>query len=78
MDNPRLWPRESEVLALLAQGYSDQEIADRLTVTIQTIKGHTTRIYGKIGVSEAPRGARRVRAALWWWRGVGIERATAG
>ncbi len=48
----QLTPRELEVLELLAIGDSNQEIADKLVVTIRTIKKHTSNIYGKLGVSS--------------------------
>ncbi len=44
--------RELEVLTFIAKGLSNQDIADRLTVEISTIKKHITNIYGKLGVSS--------------------------
>jgi DNA-binding CsgD family transcriptional regulator len=42
--------RELEVLRLIDQGLSNQEIADRLVVAASTIKTHINNIYGKLGV----------------------------
>ncbi len=42
--------RELEVLQLLAEGLTNQEIAQRLFVTLATVKSHTLSIYGKLGV----------------------------
>lgn len=45
-----LTPRELEVLALIAQGFSNQAIADQLVLTVGTVKSYTAAIYGKLGV----------------------------
>jgi NarL family two-component system response regulator LiaR len=54
-----LSPRESEVLALIAQGLSNQEIADRAYLSINSIKTYIRSCYRKIGVT------RRTQAVLW-------------
>ena len=38
------------MLGLLNAGLSNQEIADRLVITLHTVKKHTGNIYGKLGV----------------------------
>jgi LuxR family maltose regulon positive regulatory protein len=47
--------REREVLTLIAEGLSNQEIAVRLTISLSTVKGHTASIYGKLGVNSRTR-----------------------
>ena len=47
----RLTRREREVLSLLGEGRSTQQIAERLTVTQGTVKAHLSSIYRKLGVS---------------------------
>ncbi len=42
--------REREVLQLIAQGLTNREIAQRLFVSLSTVKRHTANIYGKLGV----------------------------
>lgn len=42
--------REIEVLQLIARGLSNQEIAGRLHISLSTVKGHTSNIYGKLAV----------------------------
>ncbi|MCB0254373.1 MAG: AAA family ATPase [Anaerolineae bacterium] len=42
--------RELEVLALLARGFSNRQIADKLIISVGTVKAHTSNIYGKLGV----------------------------
>ncbi|MEO6509528.1 MAG: response regulator transcription factor [Nocardioides sp.] len=54
-----LSPRESEVLALIAQGLTNQEIADRAYLSINSVKTYIRAAYRKIGV------ARRTQALLW-------------
>lgn len=44
--------REKEVLQLISEGYSNQEIADRLYLSLYTVKGHARNIYGKLGVKN--------------------------
>jgi HD-GYP domain-containing protein (c-di-GMP phosphodiesterase class II) len=47
-----LTAREAEVLALLARGYSNRQVATRLTVTPKTVANHVEHLYTKIGVSS--------------------------
>ena len=42
--------RERDILVLLAQDLSDREIADRLVVSVSTVKWYNRQIYGKLGV----------------------------
>jgi DNA-binding NarL/FixJ family response regulator len=51
--------RESEVLALIAQGLSNQEVAERAYLSINSVKTYIRSAYRKIGV------ARRTQAVLW-------------
>jgi ATP/maltotriose-dependent transcriptional regulator MalT len=44
--------REVEVLGLIAQGLSNREIAQRLVLSVGTVKVHTRNIYGKLGVGS--------------------------
>jgi DNA-binding NarL/FixJ family response regulator len=46
----KLSPRESEILALLAEGLTDKEIVSRLSSSFTTVRTHLTRIYGKMQV----------------------------
>ena len=46
----QLSERELEVLQLLADGLSRQEIATRLIISLNTVKTHTRNIYSKLGV----------------------------
>jgi LuxR family maltose regulon positive regulatory protein len=54
-----LTARELEVMRLICAGYSNPEIARELVVTINTIKTHTSRIYGKLGVRSRTQAAAR-------------------
>ncbi len=47
-----LTARELEVLRLIASGMRNQEIADRLVVSLPTVKRHIANVYGKLGVSH--------------------------
>jgi two-component system NarL family response regulator len=52
MNNPVLSERELEVLRLMAQGLSNQDIGTALNIGESTVKSHVTRILSKLGVSD--------------------------
>ncbi|WP_298908895.1 response regulator transcription factor [uncultured Nostoc sp.] len=52
MSNPELSERELEVLRLMAQGMSNQEIGTTLSIGESTVKSHVNRILSKLGVSD--------------------------
>ncbi|MGZ6753938.1 MAG: LuxR C-terminal-related transcriptional regulator [Nocardioides sp.] len=54
-----LSPREAEVMALITQGLSNQEIADRAYISINSVKTYIRSAYRKVGVQ------RRTQAVLW-------------
>jgi LuxR family maltose regulon positive regulatory protein len=56
-----LSPRELEVLRLIAQGFSNQEIADRLFLALSTVKGHTRIIFDKLQVQRRTEAVARAR-----------------
>jgi DNA-binding NarL/FixJ family response regulator len=59
-----LTAREREVLALLEEGLSNQQIASRLSVTLHTVKNHVHNVLAKLGVDSrvaAVAAARRMR-----------------
>lgn len=49
--------REREVLALLAEGLSNKEIAARLYLSVRTVEGHLTTAYGKLNVHSRTEAA---------------------
>ncbi len=59
-----LTPREREVLELMAEGRSNQAIAERLVVTERAIEKHVTNIFGKLRLTATPEDHRRVLAVL--------------
>jgi DNA-binding NarL/FixJ family response regulator len=63
-----LTEREREVLALMAEGRSNQAIAEELVVTERAVEKHVTRIFDKLGLTPAPEDHRRVRAVLTFLR----------
>ena len=46
-------------MRLICKGYSNPQIASELVVTINTIKKHTSNIYGKLGVSSRTQAIAR-------------------
>ncbi len=65
-DNPldALSPREREVLGLMAEGKSNQGIADALVVSVAAVEKHVTRIFAKLDIGHAHDEHRRVMAVL--------------
>ena len=54
--------RELEVLELFAAGLTNQEIASRLFLSLNTVKAHSRNIYGKLGVHSRTQAVARARA----------------
>ena len=54
--------RELEVLRLIAEGLSNSEIAGRLYISLSTVKGHTTNIFGKLNVNNRTEAVARARS----------------
>ncbi|CAL9373240.1 Transcriptional regulatory protein DegU [Nocardiopsis dassonvillei] len=59
-----LTARERDVIALMAEGLSNQAIARRLFLSEGAISKHTTAIFAKLGIEADEDGNRRVRAVL--------------
>jgi DNA-binding NarL/FixJ family response regulator len=64
-----LTPREREVLALMAEGRSNQAISDRLVLAPKTVEAHIASIFSKLELVPAPDDHRRVLAVLAHLRG---------
>jgi DNA-binding NarL/FixJ family response regulator/class 3 adenylate cyclase len=64
-----LTPREREVLELMAEGRSNQAIADRLFVTLRAVEKHVTSIFSKLDLPASSEDHRRVLAVLVALRG---------
>ena len=47
-----LTPREGEIVSLVTQGFRNKEIAEKLSISEQTVKNHLQNIYDKLGVSD--------------------------
>jgi DNA-binding NarL/FixJ family response regulator len=56
-----LTPREAEVLDLIAQGLTNQAIADQLFLSVGTVKSYTSHIYSKLHVSNRTAAVARAR-----------------
>jgi predicted ATPase/DNA-binding CsgD family transcriptional regulator len=64
--------REQDILALLAQDFSDREIADRLVVSLNTVKWYNRQIFDKLGVENR----RQAAARAFTLRLVGLEQSS--
>jgi DNA-binding NarL/FixJ family response regulator len=65
----QLTPRESEVLALMAEGLSNAGIAQRLVVTEGAVEKHVSSIFAKLRLEPAETDHRRVLAVLRYLEG---------
>ena len=63
-----LTPRERDVMTLMAEGLTNQGIADTLVVTEKAVERHVTSIFSKLVIDAAPTGHRRVLAVLTYLR----------
>jgi len=70
-DDPlsQLTPREREVLELMAEGRSNQAIAEKMVVTLRAVEKHVTSIFGKLRLPADEQDHRRVLAVLTYLRG---------
>lgn len=67
----RLTPRERQILAMIAEGRSNNSIADTLMVTKRAVERHINGIFLKLDLGEASDVNRRVKAALLYLTGEG-------
>lgn len=65
----QLTSRESEVLALIAEGRSNRSVAAAMFITEKTVESFVARIFAKLGLEESPEAHRRVQAVLTWLQG---------
>jgi DNA-binding NarL/FixJ family response regulator len=63
-----LTPRETEILALMAEGLSNAGIGRRLSISERTVEAPVKEIFRKLGIYAAPDDNRRVLAVLTWLR----------
>ena len=57
----QLTARKMEVLRHIADGQTNQQIADDLIISVGTVKSYTSHIYGKLGVSNRTQAVARAR-----------------
>jgi DNA-binding NarL/FixJ family response regulator len=63
-----LTPRERQVLELMAEGRSNQGIADKLVITLRAVEKYVSSIFGKLGLPSSGSDSRRVLAVLLYLR----------
>ncbi len=63
-----LTAREREVLMLMAEGRSNQGIADSLVITLRAVEKYVSSIFGKLGLPSSGSDSRRVLAVLLYLR----------
>ena len=65
----RLTPREREVLALMAEGRSNQGIADEFAITLRAVEKYVSSIFSKLDMPSTAGDSKRVLAVLLYLRG---------
>jgi DNA-binding NarL/FixJ family response regulator len=60
--------RERQVLELMAEGRSNQGIADKLVITLRAVEKYVSSIFGKLGLPSSGSDSRRVLAVLLYLR----------
>jgi DNA-binding NarL/FixJ family response regulator len=65
----RLTPREREVLALMAEGRSNQGIADQFVITLRAVEKYVSSIFTKLDLPTTSSDSKRVLAVLLYLRG---------
>lgn len=68
-----LTERETEVLALTAQGYTNKAIGLQLGISDRTVQGHLARIYGKMDVNSRTEAVMRAVSLGWLDAGIAAE-----
>jgi DNA-binding NarL/FixJ family response regulator len=63
-----LTPREREVLVLMAEGRSNQGIADVLVITLRAVEKYVSSVFSKLGLPSTSSDSRRVLAVLLYLR----------
>jgi DNA-binding NarL/FixJ family response regulator len=67
---PELTEREHEILALIAQGSNNSEIAEQLHISLKTVRNHVSNIYNKMQVTDRVQAVLRAREA-----GLGVDKS---
>jgi DNA-binding NarL/FixJ family response regulator len=60
---PELTAREREILALIAQGNTNADIAIKLSLSVKTVRNHVSNIFSKLQVADRVQAAIRAREA---------------
>jgi DNA-binding NarL/FixJ family response regulator len=63
-----LTPRERQVLELMAEGRSNQGIADKLVITLRSVEKYVSSVFDKLGLPSSGSDSRRVLAVLLYLR----------
>jgi NarL family two-component system response regulator LiaR len=61
LKNLNISKREFEILELMSQGYSNQQIADKAYISISTVKTHTSNLFMKLDVSRRTQAVVKAR-----------------
>jgi DNA-binding NarL/FixJ family response regulator len=60
---PELTERELEILGLIAQGHTNEEIAEQLVLSLKTVRNHVSNIFSKLQVADRAQAVLRAREA---------------
>jgi two-component system, NarL family, response regulator LiaR len=62
LERLNITPREYEALTLVAQGLSNREIADRMYVSLNTVKTHTSNVFSKLDAQRRTQAVSKAKA----------------
>lgn len=60
---PELTEREREILSFIADGQTNAEVAERLVISVKTVRNHVSNIFSKLQVADRAQAAIRAREA---------------
>lgn len=60
MESTRLTPRQREIIAIIAEGKQNRDIADKLGISVETVKQHVALLLRRLDCTN------RTQLAVWW------------
>lgn len=67
-----IFPRGLKVMELVAQGFSNIEIAEAMVVTLSTVENHLNHLYKEFGFPSGQR-TNRVKLSNIYWKTIGVQ-----
>ena len=65
-----LTKKEIEVMGLMSEGLTDEQIAEKTFISVTTLKTHKHNIYNKLCLQDEPKGIKRIKTVLYYLQNV--------